>query len=94
MSSYDQGYTCIECSNPFDSSDGNFDKGMCFECLLMEGKLKIETMAQAARERFKDRHGRYPNSGMIKPIVAKVKVGRNNPCPCGSGKKNKKCCKH
>ena len=22
-----------------------------------------------------------------------VKVGRNDLCPCGSGKKNKKCCK-
>ena len=22
-----------------------------------------------------------------------VKFGRNDPCPCGSGKKNKKCCK-
>ena len=21
-----------------------------------------------------------------------VKIGRNNPCPCGSGKKYKKCC--
>ncbi|MDP6679465.1 MAG: SEC-C metal-binding domain-containing protein, partial [Verrucomicrobiota bacterium] len=21
-----------------------------------------------------------------------VKVGRNDPCPCGSGKKHKKCC--
>jgi uncharacterized protein YecA (UPF0149 family) len=21
-----------------------------------------------------------------------VKVGRNDPCPCGSGKKYKKCC--
>jgi|TARA_R100000234_G_scaffold57587_1_gene34793 uncharacterized protein YecA (UPF0149 family) len=21
------------------------------------------------------------------------KIGRNDPCPCGSGKKNKKCCK-
>lgn len=28
-----------------------------------------------------------------KPVtVDKVKVGRNNPCPCGSGKKHKKCC--
>ncbi len=25
-------------------------------------------------------------------IAAKVKVGRNDPCPCGSGKKYKKCC--
>ncbi len=23
---------------------------------------------------------------------AAVKVGRNDPCPCGSGKKYKKCC--
>ena len=26
------------------------------------------------------------------PVVATVKVGRNDPCPCGSGKKYKKCC--
>lgn len=24
--------------------------------------------------------------------VAAAKVGRNEPCPCGSGKKSKKCC--
>ncbi|WP_371925875.1 SEC-C metal-binding domain-containing protein [Halobacillus sp. A5] len=27
-----------------------------------------------------------------RPIVKKVKVGRNEPCTCGSGKKYKKCC--
>ncbi len=27
-----------------------------------------------------------------KPIKKDVKVGRNDPCPCGSGKKYKKCC--
>ena len=26
------------------------------------------------------------------PVQAKYKVGRNDPCPCGSGKKYKKCC--
>lgn len=26
------------------------------------------------------------------PYVSKEKVGRNDPCPCGSGKKYKKCC--
>jgi SWIM/SEC-C metal-binding protein len=26
------------------------------------------------------------------PRVAEAKVGRNDPCPCGSGKKYKKCC--
>ncbi len=27
------------------------------------------------------------------PVVKKVKVGPNDPCPCGSGKKYKKCCR-
>jgi hypothetical protein len=27
-----------------------------------------------------------------KPVVAAAKVGRNDPCPCGSGRKWKKCC--
>jgi SWIM/SEC-C metal-binding protein len=27
-----------------------------------------------------------------KPMIAENKVGRNDPCPCGSGKKYKKCC--
>jgi preprotein translocase subunit SecA len=26
-----------------------------------------------------------------KPVTAEPKVGRNDPCPCGSGKKYKKC---
>ena len=28
----------------------------------------------------------------ILPITTTVKIGRNDPCPCGSGKKFKKCC--
>ncbi len=28
----------------------------------------------------------------LSPIVNKQRVGRNDPCPCGSGKKFKKCC--
>jgi hypothetical protein len=27
-----------------------------------------------------------------KPVVSEPKIGRNDPCPCGSGKKYKKCC--
>jgi uncharacterized protein YecA (UPF0149 family) len=25
-------------------------------------------------------------------VASRVKVGRNEPCPCGSGKKYEKCC--
>jgi preprotein translocase subunit SecA len=31
-------------------------------------------------------------SGQQKPKLAAKKAGRNDPCPCGSGKKYKKCC--
>lgn len=38
----------------------------------------------------------FEGAGPIKkkPVVLKKaqKVGRNDPCPCGSGKKYKKCC--
>jgi uncharacterized protein YecA (UPF0149 family) len=29
----------------------------------------------------------------IAPITREQRVGRNDPCPCGSGKKFKKCCR-
>ena len=31
-------------------------------------------------------------SAKTKPVRAEEKIGRNDPCPCGSGKKYKKCC--
>ena len=35
-----------------------------------------------------------PDTESRKPVVlsAADKIGRNDPCPCGSGKKYKKCC--
>ena len=35
--------------------------------------------------------GRVPQEAKQAPAVAEPKVGRNDPCPCGSGKKYKKC---
>ena len=32
------------------------------------------------------------NNNKKQPIVAETKIGRNDPCPCGSGQKYKKCC--
>jgi uncharacterized protein YecA (UPF0149 family) len=31
----------------------------------------------------------YPK---VMPVTKSMKIGRNLPCPCGSGKKYKKCC--
>jgi len=35
---------------------------------------------------------RYAEEGPKQPVRKENKVGRNSPCPCGSGKKYKKCC--
>jgi SEC-C motif-containing protein len=47
------------------------------------------------RSEFKKRDGQwYFMDGKLvqEPVRAADKVGRNDPCPCGSGKKYKKCC--
>jgi preprotein translocase subunit SecA len=35
---------------------------------------------------------KYGEEGPQRPVRRENKVGRNDPCPCGSGKKYKKCC--
>jgi uncharacterized protein YchJ len=37
-------------------------------------------------------HGPGCNHGPAPYVRAAPKIGRNDPCPCGSGKKYKKCC--
>ncbi len=45
------------------------------------------------REDAKDRASRLNPAAVSSPIKrATPKTGRNKPCPCGSGKKYKKCC--
>lgn len=45
------------------------------------------------RSRFVHEGGRwFYVDGDILPPAAEHKVGRNAPCPCGSGKKYKRCC--
>ncbi len=52
----------------------------------------VENMPQ--RERVaKEMYENAPSDTPVrKPVVNTQKVGRNDPCPCGSGKKYKKCC--
>jgi len=46
---------------------------------------RAEELAMAATRQFDD-------GAPVEPYRAPPKVGRNEPCPCGSGKKFKKCC--
>lgn len=37
-------------------------------------------------------HGHHHHHHQAPYVRPETKVGRNDPCPCGSGKKHKKCC--
>jgi hypothetical protein len=52
-----------------------------------------EESRTAAAEDFDDTPARAPAPEIEDPYLRKQpKIGRNDPCPCGSGKKFKKCC--
>jgi len=57
--------------------------------LLIKAELqKVPVMRQEER---KDLVSNQEGSTIRRPVV-KTKIGRNDPCPCGSGKKYKDCC--
>ncbi|CCH48716.1 YchJ family protein [Pseudodesulfovibrio piezophilus] len=55
-----------------------------------------EALIHRERGEFKriGEHWRYVDGTMVSgpPVRKERKIGRNEPCPCGSGKKYKKCC--
>jgi len=52
---------------------------------------KVEIMSERAAER-KEIKNIIAGQSINRPASAKASAGRNDPCPCGSGKKFKKCC--
>ena len=60
--------------------------------------VKVKTQEEVKREKVaKDTFEGGPVGASDKtvkrqPTMRKAKVGRNDPCPCGSGKKYKNCC--
>lgn len=58
---------------------------------------KIEPAARTIHrywltQRTSQRQSKIQHTAKILPFIAPDKTGRNEPCPCGSGKKYKKCC--
>jgi hypothetical protein len=53
---------------------------------------RVERLNRLASERFAGKQLSQSPLKSSKPRVNPNKVGRNDPCPCGSGKKYKKCC--
>jgi preprotein translocase subunit SecA len=64
--------------------------GILFRIQISEPK-KIADLQQPKEQKMTFSSGDEPEKK--KPVKrAEKKVGRNAPCPCGSGKKYKKCC--
>lgn len=52
--------------------------------------LRVRVVAKPEERKMSANHG--GEEGNRKPVKVGEKVGRNDPCPCGSGKKYKRCC--
>jgi preprotein translocase subunit SecA len=58
--------------------------------LLLSSRVDRQHAPQ--REKVAEPSEAHHGEGPRQPAVRDAKVGRNDPCPCGSGKKYKKCC--
>ncbi len=54
--------------------------------------FNVNTANMPKREQVAEPVTTNHEEGVRKPVVKEDKIGRNDPCPCGSGKKYKKCC--
>lgn len=57
-------------------------------------KSKLEDLSRRARstEDLEAEEQLLASTEKVEPIKSDAAPGRNDPCPCGSGKKFKKCC--
>ena len=53
---------------------------------------ETEQLEEAHQQPMFFSHGDAAAGSKRKPVKKAAKIGRNQPCPCGSGKKYKKCC--
>jgi preprotein translocase subunit SecA len=53
---------------------------------------ETEQLEEAQQQPMFFSHGDSTAGSKQKPVKKAAKIGRNQPCPCGSGKKYKKCC--
>ena len=85
------GLDVIECTDGLASDDIGYVR------FIASYKQAGKQHDHQEHSRFQKIDGRwYYDDGMPTPVETfkrdTPKVGRNDPCPCGSGKKYKKCC--
>ena len=85
-----RGYTPVELSRKYRKHTiPEISFGPNIRDMLQNGELNASDMARKIEE--SDLPAQV-KAQMILGIKPSSKVGRNDPCPCGSGKKYKKCC--
>ena len=82
-----RAYT-MEGFDMFDQMLQNIDKDVSIFLLKAEIRQNIERKEKPKKLLTNDTE----TTPVKKKPVKKQKIGRNDPCPCGSGKKYKKCC--
>lgn len=92
MTAMDAAFTeeCVQSVRLFAAEEG-FEKldSMSDEAIDAE-QQKIQTDVQRLFQYFYEQRVQP-----AQPVMREIpKIGRNDPCPCGSGKKYKKCCLH
>ena len=68
---------------------------MSTEVLSRLFKIQVQKQEAIRKESVKQtqlNYNRGEGTSSVQPVRRGKKVGRNEPCPCGSGKKYKKCC--
>ncbi len=88
-----QGY-CQQDFSPSAIFDLFNYRDISFEDEKQVNKVLKLVMALANNTRLWENNGHTPNeiSKKYDTVFKSNKIGRNDPCPCGSGKKYKKCC--
>jgi tetratricopeptide (TPR) repeat protein len=93
---YDLDYIDLSLEGDFE----NFMKNH-YEFSIGGSNYKLQTLSEIysspdfceeSEPKKELRQSHLPESKVIQMPVNRVKVNRNDPCPCGSGKKYKKCC--
>lgn len=83
--------------NSWEMQDSPFNKQYHLDSLFPEIMKSIPDLTGQLKKRhdiLKKIYNRYKEEKNISSEnIKKTKIGRNDPCPCGSGKKYKKCCK-
>ena len=77
----------------FDEMNENISEDTARAVLSVIPKPQVIKREAVAKETNAGLMGSSSGEKTVKkPVKKDVKVGRNDPCPCGSGKKYKKCC--